>query len=212
MKVLIINPNSSKEMTDAIFTSAKDFVKDRFEVDVTCLLDSPPFIGCYDTIAQTKDGILNCIKETEENYDAFVIACHLDPNLDAAKGSTNKLVFGIGETSIKMASMLSDKFSIIGANKNTTSLKKELVDKYGVTSTLRSIQNPDEENITLSLEEKLIDAAKKAVFNDGANLIVLGCAGFAGIDKKIEKIVKVPVMDGIICSLILAEGLLLLKK
>jgi allantoin racemase len=39
-----------------------------------------------------------------------------------------------------------------------------------------------------------------------AEVIVLGCAGMTGLDKKLEKKLGVPVLDGVICALILATG------
>jgi allantoin racemase len=39
------------------------------------------------------------LRENEDDFDAFVIACHDDPNLDAMKEITAKPVVGIGEAS-----------------------------------------------------------------------------------------------------------------
>jgi len=207
MKVLIINPNSDVEMTKAIDESARNFVKDRFILETVSLGDSPAFVGSYEDIAMVGKGLVECIKRNQDKYDAFVIACHLDPNLDAAKEVTNKLVIGIGEASMKMASLLGRNFSVIGSSNKTTHLKKELATKYGLKKYLNSVRTPDESAQNFTLEEKLIFAAKKAVEEDKAEILVLGCAGFAGIDKSIEKIVKVKVLDGIVCALMMAEGM-----
>jgi len=42
---------------------------------------------------------------------------------------------------------------------------------------------------------------------DLAEVIVLGCAGFAGMDKRMSEKLGVPVLDGIVCALIVATGL-----
>ena len=62
-----------------------------------------------------------------------------------------------------------------------------------------------------SQEEKLIRAAAQAVKEDGAEVIVLGCAGFSGLDRRIEAAVGVPVLDGVVCALIAMEGILQYK-
>lgn len=208
MKVLVINPNSSEEMTKNIRETVNNFVQNRFVADVVSVKSSPEFIGSYVDIAMAAQGILDCIKENENKYDAFILACHLDPNLDAAKEITNKLVVGIGEVSMKMASLLGRNFSVIGSSNKTTPLKQELVVKYGLKKYCSSIRTPSEEQINLSLEEKLILAAKEAVEKDKVDILVLGCAGFTGIDKKIEKEVGVKVLDGVLCSLGFVEGIL----
>ena len=207
MKVLIINPNSDVKMTKAIDESARNFVKDRFILESISLEDSPAFVGSYEDIAMVGKGLIECIKKNQDKYHAFIIACHLDPNLDAAKEVSNKLVIGIGEASMKIASLLGKNFSVIGSSNKTTHLKKELVAKYGLKKYLKSVRTPDEGLENSTLEEKLIFAAKKAIEEDKAEILVLGCAGFAGIDKTIEKIVKVKVLDGIVCALMIAEGM-----
>jgi len=40
-----------------------------------------------------------------------------------------------------------------------------------------------------------------------AEVIVLGCAGMAGLDKRMEEKLGVPVLDGVVCALIIASGL-----
>ena len=52
-----------------------------------------------------------------------------------------------------------------------------------------------------------MQAARAAVEEDMAEVIVLGCAGMAGLDKRIQEALGVPVLDGVICALIIAEGL-----
>ena len=56
--------------------------------------------------------------------------------------------------------------------------------------------------------EKLIQEGEKAVEEDGAEVLILGCAGMAGLDKEIEKIVNVPVIDGVVSALMLIESLI----
>jgi len=57
-------------------------------------------------------------------------------------------------------------------------------------------------------KEKLVQEGEKAVEEDGAEVLILGCAGMAGLDKEIEKIVNVPVIDGVVSALMLIESLI----
>jgi len=52
------------------------------------------------------------------------------------------------------------------------------------------------------------EVSKKAVKEDGAEVLVLGCAGLTGMDKSLQSIVGAPVLDGIICALIIVSGLI----
>lgn len=207
MKILMINPNSSLEMTRFIADTAKVYAKNRISIDCICVENAPAFISSYADQVKTGALMLDIIKTSEKDYDGFIIACHLDPSLDALKECTSKPVIGIGEASMHMAVLMGRCFSIIGSSSKTSLIKRRLVEKYALEKFLVSIRTPDGES-SQSQEEKLIEAAKKAVDIDHAEIVVLGCAGFSGIDKKIEAVVNVPVLDGVVCAIIQMEGIL----
>lgn len=103
---------------------------------------------------------------------------------------------------------LGHKFSILSLKKKKIPQKEDLVRKYGLEKRCVSIRitglgvvASDEE-----MREKLIQEGIKAVKEDGAEVLILGCAGMAGFDKKIEKIVGVPVIDGVISALMIMES------
>ena len=207
MKILVINPNSSIEMTESIKETVRAAAGDRFEAEVCRITEAPPFIGSYADQLASGPHLLRLLKEQEDNYDGFIIACHLDPCLDAAKEITGKPVMGIGEVSMRMAPLLGRKFSVVGSSSTTTYLKRRMVEQYGLEKFLASVRAPKPE-WTGSQEELLIRAAGQAVREDGADVIVLGCAGFTGLDEAIKDDVKVPVLDGVACALAVMEGVL----
>ncbi len=139
----------------------------------------------------------------ESEYDAFIVACHCDPNLDCLKEITKKPVVGIGEASMKIASMLGHTFSIISDTDHSIPIKEALARKYHLQDCLASVRCPD----TNGTEEKYLQAAYLAVKEDRAEVIVLGCAGMTGLDKTLRETLRVPVLDGVICALIIAVGL-----
>lgn len=208
MKLLVINPNSSEEMTAGIRATAERIAGGRYEVGVCCLSEAPPFIGSFADQVQAGPYLLKMLKECEEEYDGFIIACHLDPCLDAAKEAVKKPVMGIGEVSMRMAPLLGRTFSVVGSSPATAGMKREMVERYGLTRFLASIRAPLPE-WTGSLEDKLIRAAKQAVHEDGAEVIVLGCAGFSGLDQRIRQAINLPVLDGVSCAMGVMEGILL---
>ncbi|MBW1996451.1 MAG: hypothetical protein JRJ29_00660 [Deltaproteobacteria bacterium] len=52
----------------------------------------------------------------------------------------------------------------------------------------------------------LVTEGKNAVAEDGAEVICLGCAGLAGMDKAMEKEIGVPVLDGVVCAVKMCEA------
>ena len=207
MKILIINPNSDKKMTASIQQTAEDFAKGEYKVVCKLTEGAPQFIETYEDAAKASPGMVKLIRENDKEFDAFIIACHCDPNLDLMKEITKKPVVGIGEASMKIASMLGHRFSVVSTAKHSIPNKEAVIRKYNLQDALASVRAPEGDVSGLSTEEKYVQATKFAIEQDMAEVIVLGCAGMTGLDKKLEKQLGVPVLDGVICALIIATGL-----
>ncbi len=206
LNILIINPNSDPDMTVRILKTAQEFAAGNFKVECLSNLEAPRFIDSYEDQIKTAPGMIRLVRENENHTHAFVVACHCDPNLDALKEITEKPVVGIGEASLKMATMLGHRFSVISTAEHSIPNKQALVRKYHLEGLLASIRAPRPDQKFVSEEEMVTETARLAVQNDLAEVIVLGCAGLSGLDRILQKRLGVPVLDGVICALILAAG------
>jgi allantoin racemase len=207
MKILIINPNRDDSMTEAMLKSAKQFSDGDFEVACLSTPAAPNFIETYEDQMKAAPGMVKVLKNNEEEFDAFIIACHCDPNLDMMKEITKKPVVGIGEASMKIASMLGHRFSVVSTDSHSIPNKEALTRKYHLQDLAVSVRAPADEIKELTDEEKYFNVARLAVEEDMAEVIVLGCAGMTGLDKQLQEELGVPVLDGVICALIIARGL-----
>lgn len=209
MKILIINPNSDLEMTKAIQETADNFAQEGMKILCRHTPGAPEFIETREDEVLAASGMIKMIKENDDSYDAFIIACHCDPNLDIIKEITDKPVVGIGEASMRIACLLGHRFSIIQTTKESVPLKEALVRKYQLQDSLASVRAPRDISPEWSDEEKYMPAARDAMAKDRADVIVLGCAGLTGLDKHMQRELGVPVLDGVICALILATALII---
>jgi allantoin racemase len=207
MRILIINPNSDPEMTRKIEEAARAFAAGEFEVVCRATPGAPRFIETYEDQARAAPGMSRILRENSDAFDAFVVACHCDPNLDLLKEISRKPVVGIGEASMKMATMLGHRFSVVSTAAHSIPNKEALIEKYHLRGLLASVRAPESEGMDEALEEKYFRSAQAAIRQDGAEVIVLGCAGLAGLDKRLQQRLNVPVLDGVVCALIIASGL-----
>ena len=211
MKIIIINPNSSAQMTADIDRAAKAYAGDGLEV-VTFQVDTaPPFIDTYEDKMKTAPGMLELVRKYEDEADAFIVACHCDPNLDLLKEVSKKPVVGIGEASMKLASMLGHKFSVISTGSASIPNKEALIHSYWLDGYCASVRAPGDEHADSSAEELFLETSRAAIKEDGAEVIVMGCAGLCRLTERLEKELGVPVLDGVVCALIIAEGLVKAK-
>lgn len=210
MKILCINPNSSKEVTEGIENICKNYALTDTEVEVKYIQEAPSGIESYHDAAVSEKYLLDKFEKWKEKYDGFIIACHSDIGVDILRELTKKPVIGIGEASMLFALPLGYKFSILSLKRKKIPQKEDLVKKYGLENKCTSIRATGLGVVANYKEkrEKLIQEGIKAVKEDGAEVLILGCAGMAGIDKEIEKIVGVPVIDGVVSALLIMESLI----
>ena len=205
MKLLVINPNSDMSFTALIDEAAKQAVFTGTEVFCESAPGAPRFIETHEDDILCASGMLELLKR-HADADAFVVACTCDPNLDALREKTDKPVVGAGEASMLFALPLGATFSVIQTTEGSVQKKRELVRKYGLQDRCASVRAIDEKS-DASREEKLIAAARLARDCDGAEVVTLGCAGLAGLDKRLEQSLGIPVIDGIAAAVKLAEAL-----
>lgn len=207
MRILIINPNSDPGMTRTIEEAGRVFAGGAFDVACLATPGGPRFIDTYEDQALAAPGMAELLRANHEAFDAFVVACHCDPNLDLMKEIGRKPVVGIGEASMKMATMLGHRFSVLSTAARSIPNKEALIERYGLRGQMASVRAPETEGLEGDLEERFFRAGRAAIDEDGAEVIVLGCAGLAGLDKRLQARLGVPVLDGVVCALIMASGM-----
>jgi allantoin racemase len=205
MKILIINPNSDPGMTSAIQESAEAFAGEGLEVETVATPGAPRFIETHTHEIECGPGMMEIMREREQGYDAFVIACHSDVHVEAMRETTRKPVIGIGEASMKLASFLGRTFSVITTHQHSVPGKLEQARKCHLENQLVSVRAPESGEEGLGDFELFLELSRRAR-EDGAEVIVLGCAGLAGIDRQLQESLDMPVLDGVVCALILAAG------
>ena len=170
MRILIIKPNSDPKMTEAIRKSALEYAGDRFEVVCRPTPGAPKFIETYEDDVSAAPGMLQLVKEFKKEVDAFVVACHGDPNIDAIKETTTKPVVGIGEASMKVATMLGHSFSVVTTAKRSIPPKEVQARKYHLQDLMVSVRAPESDASDCGDEQLFLDLARLAVEQDLADL------------------------------------------
>ena len=214
MKIKLINPNTTLSMTQSIQEAATRAARPGTQVYSVSPQWGPESIECYVDEYLAVPGVLKeVIKgDREEGADAFVIACFGDPGLQAAREATRKPVLGICESAITTAKFLAPYFSIVSVLDRARKVTEDAVSAYGAEKFCRSIrstglsvldfgQDPERGLEALALE------GEKAVREDGAECILLGCAGFVDFAQDLERRLGVPVLEGVTPAVKLAEAL-----
>lgn len=186
------------------------------KIEIVSITEGPSSVESmyeeYLTIPATAKEIFRLEKE---GYDAAILGCAGDPGLDAMREITTKmLVVGPGEASVLTAAMLGHKFSLITIAESMIASSKELIYKAGVLDKLASVRAVNIAVLDLTKNrkttlKKLIEESRKAIEEDGADCLVLGCMtmGFLDVAEEISRAVNLPVVNPSMNALKIAEAL-----
>lgn len=215
MRILVVNPNTTASMTEKIGAAARRVASAGTEiVAVNPVLGPASIEGFYDE-AMSLAGMLSVIRNAAQ-FDAVVIACFDDTGLDAVRCLTDKPVIGIGEAAYHMASMVSNKFSVVTTLARSVPALEHNLHRYGLMARCARVRSS--EVAVLELEHPGSDACNRisaeigrAIAEDRAEAIVLGCAGMADLAEALATEHGVPVLDGVTCAVGLAETMVKLQ-
>ncbi len=208
--ILVINPNSNPEVTAAFDAALAPL---RFA--------GGPSIRC-ETLAEGPFGIesqkdaeqvvlpLRRIVENDITAAAFVIACYSDPGLHVCREATRRPVFGIAECAVLTALARGDRFGVIAIaarsiRRHVRYLRQMgLMDRFaGERSLNMSVAETASGGGTLA---RMIAVGRQLVEADGADVVVMGCAGMARHRRALEDALGVPVIDPTQAAVALAIG------
>lgn len=218
MILKIINPNTTEAMTHSIKKCAMKYASPNTQI----ICESAPFgvesIECHVDACLAAPAVLQSIRkgDSEQKADAYIIACFDDPALFAARELTAKPVVGIAEAAIAIAKLISPSFSIISILDRSRIMNEHLIEQNCAQKFCKSIRTTgwgvlDFEKNPFGGLAALSAQAKLAVEEDGAEAILLGCAGLVDFAEDLRSQLGVPVIDGVMPAVKLAEALVSMK-
>jgi len=211
MNILVINPNTTVGMTEKIEAAANRAAASGTQITAVTSASGPVSIEGYYDEALSVPGLLKVIRDSAD-FDAVVIACFDDTGLDAARCVTDKPVIGIGEAAYSMAGMLANKFSVVTTLARSVPALEHNLMKYGLDRRCARVRSSevavlDLEDDSSGAYEKIAAEIARAIADDKAEAIVLGCAGMTDLASKLSQQFDRPVLDGVACAVSLAEAM-----
>lgn len=212
LKIMWIDPITSKKANEKIRKTINGIKRPDVEATAVYLKEKGPIhveyhyyehLNLHETLRWVK-------RAEEEGYDAVVIGCFYDLGLREARELVRIPVIGPAETCMHIAATLGHKFSILVGRRKWIPKMESNVYIYGLEKKLasfrvlnfrvpRMIAEPEK------LKEAIRREAQKAIENDGAEVIVLGCTIESGFMKELIESLKVPVIDAVVVSWKYAE-------
>ncbi|MCJ1442410.1 MAG: hypothetical protein MMC23_002904 [Stictis urceolatum] len=237
-KILIINPNSTKSMTDALIPLVKKLSYS--ETSYTYLTgppSSPPSVNDRDDIAKSAHATLPETLMLLPSHDAALVACYSPhPLVGSLRQQTTSPVTGILEASVGAAMQLigaAERFGIISTGKQWEEILGEAVGDVlrgkagwnvageegkgkwevgpfaGVETTGLDAKELHEAP-RKEVEKRVKEATKRLMERGGVKAILLGCAGMSGMDLWVRDAAgrEVWIVDGVLAGVAALQGTL----
>ncbi len=216
MRILVINPNSNQAVTDGMAAALKPLQIDGGpEIECVTLAEGPFGVESQADVESVTLPLKKLVSERDD-ADAYVIACYSDPGLHVCREATEKPVFGIQECGVLTALSLGDRFGVIALG--SASIKRHLryIRQMGVVERLA---NERATNLSVADSasgagtfDRLCDVGRDLRDLDGADTIILGCAGMAKHRAALADRLGIPVTDPVQAATAMAIGAVLLHR
>jgi len=215
MRILLLNPNTSKDVTDLLLSAGREAASAGTEIVPLTAPRGVPYIA---TRAEAQIGgaiALEMLAEHSRDVDAAIIAAFGDPGLFGARELFDIPVVGMAEAAMLTACMLGRRFSIVTFARALGPWYQECVEMHGLRERCAGIRMLDGafRSISKVQDEKealLVELANRAVREDEADVIILAGAPLAGLAAKVKAKIPVPVVDQAAAAVKQAEALVAL--
>ena len=196
-RILVINPNSSASVTRSMEAClAPQLALTEHEIQCIELAKSPPGIETDAHVEMVVPNILEAVGDS--SADAFVLACFSDPGISKVRTATAKPVVGIAEAAYLSALGLGSRFGIISLGQSSIDRHLRYLKTLKLDGRLagdRSIGMTVVELMAGDVVETVSRTARQLKEQDGADVVILGCAGLGSYRPALQRSLGIPVVD-----------------
>lgn len=212
MKILVVNVNTTASMTEGIVRSARAAARPGTEiVGLTPRVGPESCEGNFESYFAAL-AVMNEVVQYDGPYDAVVQAGFGEHGREGLQELLTVPVVDITEAAGHVASLLGHRYSVVTTLDRAVPLIEDRLLLAGLDRRCASVRSSGLS--VLELEEDpdravkaIVAEAERAVTEDHAEVVVLGCGGMAGLDEAVRQATGVPVVDGVAAAVALAEGL-----
>jgi allantoin racemase len=212
MKILVINPNLTQAITEAVTQVARSSASSGTEIVAVTGTFGPEVIASRAENALAAHGVLELAARHVKDCNAVILGVSLDSGLYALRELLDVPVVGMTEAALHAASLLATRVAVLTFGARLVPLYEDLAREHGVAArVVRVAALPFAPTEAFTDRQRVRDALRERccglVQADGAEAIVLAGAAFAGMRKAVQADVPVPLIDGIETAVPLAEAL-----
>lgn len=200
--ILILNPNSTATMTQAMLATARRACPGR-AIEAWTSQDGPPAIEGPEDGAACVPPLLKLVRQgSEAGATAIVIGCADDTGLHEARAVASCPVIGIGQAGYHLAALAGARFSVVTTLPVSVPVLDANVRACGFGPALGRVRAAGVPVLALETEAeaaagRVLDEIRRAQREDDVASVVLGCAGMSHIPALAGPDITVRLIDGV---------------
>jgi allantoin racemase len=205
VRIRIVVPIITTAFNEEVMREGSQFVAGDVKLEVVNIQKGPASIESgFDEMLAAPAIVENVVRAQKEGCDGVFIDCFGDPGVVAAREMVAIPVVGAFQPAALTACALAGRWSVVTVLKNVVPMLRDLARRLGVEGNIASVRDIDTPVLELQdknvFQKRLLAQVEKAVSEDGAEAVVLGCTGMIGVAKGLEKAMAesgkpVPVVD-----------------
>ncbi len=207
-QLLVINPNTSDSVSALLQRHAQAAAGPQVRVRTCTARFGAPYIACEASYAVAGHAVLDAwataLAEDVPAPDAVLIGCFGDPGLLALQDSSAAPVTGLAEAAFIEAAACG-RFAVVTGGERWKPILLRLAHSLGHSAALTDVHTVAPTGAQLAQDPAaavalLAEACRRAVEIDGADAVILGGAGLAGMAAAVAHAVNVPVIDSVLAG------------
>ncbi|MFB7111455.1 aspartate/glutamate racemase family protein [Streptomyces sp. NPDC056291] len=212
MRILIANVNTTASMTETIRAQAAASASPGVEiVGLTPSFGPESVEGNFESYLAAV-AVMDRIVRYDEPYDAVIQAGYGEHGREGLQELLDVPVVDITEAAAQVAMLIGRTYSVVTTLDRAVPQIQDRLLLAGLSERCASVRASGLPVLELEADparaaDAIVAEARRAVDEDRAEVICLGCGGMAGLDQKISAATGVPVVDGVAAAVTLAEGL-----
>lgn len=204
MRLLFINANATPSITDLILREARRLVPPEVELLGATAPFGAAYVASRAAYAIAGHAALDALAAHGAGVDAVVLACFGDPGLFALQEVSPVPVVGMAEAAIQDAVARGGRFAIVTGGAAWGPMLTEFVATLGLADRLASVRTVAPSGADIARDPDAAIASLAAACDDahadGAEIVILGGAGLAGLKPRIAERTKARLLDGLECA------------
>jgi allantoin racemase len=197
-RILVVNPNTSQEVTDAFVAAAREGAPEGVAFDSVTGQFGARIVSTEAENVIAGHSALELVARHWQQHDAVILAISFDTALLAIRPLLPVPVIGITEAALRAAQAVGPAIGVVFFGEVSRGLYTHLIAGYGAqTVGFEAVEIASAADyLAPDARDRSVIEACQRLDRQGADAIVVCGAAIAGIARRLQSDVRVPLFDG----------------